>query len=256
MSLLFSLHCTRCLPYPNFVLQLTSFTVYNKIETFPNCILGHNTKPAEVITIAHMEIPLFPVGELVLLPGMALPLYVFEPRYRELLGRIRQTKEPFGIPCVLPAQTPAGMGGAMREPEARIARVATLAHLVEVQDNPDGTANILVVGGERFRILDINNDKYTYSCAEAKLDPLEPSNPKWTKAVARDVLEKFLDRMQAKYGDVSSEVPDDMLLKASFVAANLRLSGTDGQRILEAKSLFERFEILSEFVGVSKRVLN
>jgi uncharacterized protein len=203
-----------------------------------------------------MEIPLFPVGELVLLPGMALPLYVFEPRYRELLGRIRQTKEPFGIPCVLPAQTPAGMGGASREPEARIARVATLAHLVEIEENPDGTSNILVVGGERVRILDINNDKYAYSCAKAQLEPLEPSNPQWTKAIARDVLEKFLDRMQAKYGDVSNEVPDDMLLKASFVAANLRLSGMDGQRVLEAKSLFERFEILSEFVGVSKRILN
>ena len=91
-----------------------------------------------------MEIPLFPLGELVLLPGMALPLYVFEPRYRELLGRIRHSREPFGIPCVLPADN---------EPEARIARVATLAHLVEVEYNPDGSANILVVGGERFKIL-------------------------------------------------------------------------------------------------------
>jgi hypothetical protein len=74
--------------------------------------------------------------------------------------------------------------------------------------------------------------------------------------MARDVLEKFLTRMQTKFGDVSSEVPEDMLLKASFVAANLRLSGMDGQRVLEAKNLFERFEILSEFVGVQKRMLN
>ena len=36
-----------------------------------------------------MELPLFPIGELVLLPGMGLPLYVFEPRYRELLTRVR-----------------------------------------------------------------------------------------------------------------------------------------------------------------------
>jgi uncharacterized protein len=203
-----------------------------------------------------MEIPLFPVGEIVLLPGMALPLHVFEPRYRELLGRVRHTREPFGIPCVLPVNTPAGMGGATRQPEARIARVATLAHLIEVDYNPDGSANILVVGGERFKILDIDNNKYPYSCAKAQLDPLEPSNPQWTKAIARDVIEKFLIRMQSKFGDVSSEVPEDMLLKASFVAANLRLSGVDGQRILEAKSLFERFEILSEFVGVQKRMLN
>ncbi len=191
-----------------------------------------------------------------LLPGMALPLHVFESRYRELLGRVRQTREPFGIPCVLPANTPAGFGGASREPEARIARVATLAHLVDVSYNPDGTADIVVVGGERVKILDINNEKYPYSCAQAQLDPLEPSNPQWTKAIARDVLEKFLTRMQTKFGDVSNEVPEDMLLKASFVAANLRLSGMDAQRVLEAKNLFERFEILSEFVGVPKKLLN
>ncbi len=203
-----------------------------------------------------MEIPLFPVGEIVLLPGMALPLYVFEPRYRELLERIRQTREPFGIPCVLPALARVGTGGASREPETRIARVATLAHLVEVEYLPDGSANIVVVGGERFKILDIDYDKYPYSCAEVQLDPLEPSNPDWIKAIARDVIEKFITRMQPKYGDVSSEIPEDMLLKASFIAANLRLSGKDGQRVLEAKNLLERFEILSEFVGVQNRVLN
>jgi uncharacterized protein len=203
-----------------------------------------------------MEIPLFPVGEIVLLPGMALPLYVFEPRYRELLGRIRQTREPFGIPCVFPMSPLSSIGGATREPEAQIARVATLAHLVEVEYHPDGSANIVVVGGERFRILDINNDKYPYSCAEVQLDPLEPSNPEWIKAIARDVIDKFIARMQPKFGDVSNEIPEDMLLKASFIAANLRLSGKDGQRVLEAKNLFERFEILSEFVGVQNRVLN
>lgn len=199
-----------------------------------------------------MEIPLFPVGEIVLLPGMALPLHVFEPRYRELLGRIRHTKEPFGIPCVLPADT----SGTTRQSEARIAKVATLAHLVEVDYNPDGSANILVVGGERFKILEIDNETYPYSCATAELEPLEPSNPQWTKVIAKDVIEKFLTLMQTRFGDISSELPDDMLLKASFVAANLRLSGMDGQRVLEARSLLERFEVLSEFVGVQKRMLN
>jgi uncharacterized protein len=203
-----------------------------------------------------MEIPLFPVGELVLLPGMALPLHVFESRYRELLGRVRQTNEPFGIPCVLPEHNPIGMGGATRDFDTRLARVGTLAHLVEVNYNPDGTANILVIGGERYRILDIDHEKYPYACAEAQLEPLENSNPQWIQALARDVVDRFLVKIQPKFGDVSNEIPDDLLLKASFVAANLRLSGNDAQRVLEAKNLLERFEILSEFVGVQKRELN
>ena len=196
-----------------------------------------------------MELPLFPVGEIVLLPGMGLPLYVFEPRYRELLGRVRASGEAFGIPCVL-AQDPG-------DPSSKhLAQVGTLAHLTHVSYSPDGTAEIMVVGGERYRIANIDHEKHPYAVADVELEPLEPCDPLWVRAVAQDVIERFLHKMHGQLGDVSKEVPDEPLLKASFVAANLRLSGLQGQRVLEAKSLLERFEILSELLGADKRVLN
>jgi uncharacterized protein len=197
-----------------------------------------------------MELPLFPVGEIVLLPGMGLPLYVFEPRYRELLGRVRASGEPFGIPCVLP-DDPINTA-----PGKQLAQVGTLAHLTHVSYNPDGTAEIMVVGGERYRITDVDHDKHPYAVATVKLEPLEPSDPQWVRAMAQDVIERFLHKVQGQLGDVSKEVPDEPLLKASFVAANLRLGGPQGQRVLEAKTLLERFEILAELLGTGTRVLN
>jgi uncharacterized protein len=196
-----------------------------------------------------MELPLFPVGEIVLLPGMGLPLYVFEPRYRELLGRVRTSGEPFGIPCVLP-EDPSDLSGK------HLAQVGTLAHLTHVSYNPDGTAEIMVVGGERYRITDIDHEKHPYAVANIELEPLEPCDPSWVRAMAQDVVERFLHKIHGQLGDVSKEVPDEPLLKASFVAANLRLGGVQGQRVLEAKTLLERFEILSELLGADKRVLN
>jgi uncharacterized protein len=197
-----------------------------------------------------MELPLFPVGEIVLLPGMGLPLYVFEPRYRELLGRVRASGEAFGIPCVLP-DDPQDVS-----PGRQLARVGTLAHLTHVSYNPDGTAEIMVVGGDRYRIMEIDHDKQPYAVANVELEPLEPSDPQWVRAMAQEVVERFLHKIQGQLGDVSKEVPDEPLLKASFVAANLRLGGAQGQRVLEAKSLLERFEILAELLGTDKRVLN
>jgi uncharacterized protein len=192
-----------------------------------------------------MELPLFPVGEIVLLPGMGLPLYVFEPRYRELLGRVRASGEPFGIPCVLPDQQRSITG----EPGRQLAQIGTLAHLTHVSYNPDGTAEILVVGGDRYRIQSIDHEKHPYSVAQVELEPLKPSDPQWVQAMAQEVVEQFLERVQDQLGDVSNEVPDEPLLKASFVAANLRLPGIQGQRVLEAKTLLERFEVLSELLG-------
>ena len=47
--------------------------------------------------------PLFPLPDLVLFPGLVLPLYVFEQRYRDLLADVRRSGEPFGIVRILEA---------------------------------------------------------------------------------------------------------------------------------------------------------
>lgn len=201
-----------------------------------------------------MDLPLFPIGEVVLLPGMGLPIYVFEPRYRELLGRIRQTGEAIGIPCVLPETVAKG-----HDLDARLARVGTLAHLTQVNYNPDGTAEILVVGGERYSILEFDHETQPYSVAKVEMMPLEPSDPKWVKAVAQGVVERFVEKVKPRLGDVRLDIPEDSLLQASFVAANLGLAENERykiQRVLEANSLLERFEVISELLGVSQKQLN
>ena len=42
------------------------------------------------------EIGLFPLG-LVLLPAEQVPLHIFEPRYRELIGESLEEETPFGV---------------------------------------------------------------------------------------------------------------------------------------------------------------
>lgn len=204
-----------------------------------------------------MELALFPIGEVVLLPGMGLPIYVFEPRYRELLGRVRASGEAFGIPCVLPSNPGSDQTDAPTpEIHKRIAQVGSLAHLTQVSYNPDGTAEIMVVGGERYRILSVDEQKYPYAIADVRLEPLEPSHPTWVRGLAQEVIERFLVKFKDRFGDVRADVPEAPLLKASFVAANLRLRGPEGQRVLEARTLLERFEIISELLGVEERTLN
>ena len=201
-----------------------------------------------------MDLPLFPIGEVVLLPGMGLPIYVFEPRYRELLGRIRQTGEAIGIPCVLPENVSKG-----NDLDARLAHIGTLGHLTQVNYNPDGSAEILVVGGERYSILEFDHESQPYSIAKVEMMPLEPSDLKWVKAVAQGVVERFVEKVKPRLGDVRLEIPEDLLLQASFVAANLGLLENERykiQRVLEANSLLERFEVISELLGVSQKQLN
>ena len=43
-----------------------------------------------------MEMPLFPLN-VVLFPGMALPLHIFEARYREMINRCLDENLAFGV---------------------------------------------------------------------------------------------------------------------------------------------------------------
>ena len=46
--------------------------------------------------IGGMKIPLFPL-DLVLFPGVPLPLHIFEPRYREMIAECIADNAPFGV---------------------------------------------------------------------------------------------------------------------------------------------------------------
>jgi Lon protease-like protein len=80
----------------------------------------------------------------VLLPGTAIPLHIFEPRYRRMVARCRQESIPFGLIY----HDPDLHGPFLSE----AGRVGTEAHIEVCDSLPDGRSLILVRGGERFHI--------------------------------------------------------------------------------------------------------
>ena len=53
--------------------------------------------------------PLFPLN-VVLFPGMVLPLHIFEPRYHEMIDRCIEEKIPFGVVLIQEGQEVGGPG--------------------------------------------------------------------------------------------------------------------------------------------------
>src|SRR6516165_8744487 len=83
------------------------------------------------------EIGLFPL-ELVLLPSERVPLHIFEPRYKELIGECLRSGEEFGL--------------VLQDEQGR-REIGTKAVVVEVlQVFDDGRMNVVVEGHERFRL--------------------------------------------------------------------------------------------------------
>ena len=99
-------------------------------------------------------IPLFPLGG-ALFPGVVLPLQIFEPRYRRLMGDLMSLPEHddrrfFGVVAIR-----QGWEVERVAPAAALYDIGCAARLRRVQPQPDGGFRIVTVGGERFRLLDV-----------------------------------------------------------------------------------------------------
>ena len=197
--------------------------------------------------------PLFPLPDLVLFPGLVLPLYVFEQRYRDLLADTRRSGEPFGIVRILEAAD-AAPGKPFHE---RVARVGTLAHLRNVTDHDDGTASIVVVGGERFRIQSFDTSR-SYLSAVVQEDPLPggPGQEDMTGALSRRLLDGLLRTRPQDAEAIREHAPHDPLLLASFAATLLPLNGDQREQALDTIDLMDRLETLISFLPRDERALN
>jgi Lon protease-like protein len=103
-------------------------------------------------------LPLFPL-DVVLLPGTPLPLHIFEPRYREMIGECRANNAPFGVVRVL---------------EEGVAEIGCTAEIVSVtKEYPDGRLDLIAEGRRRFEVLELNR-KRSFLQAEILLIVDEP----------------------------------------------------------------------------------
>lgn len=92
--------------------------------------------------LAVRELPLFPLPDVVLFPQEVLPLHIFEPRYRMLLRTVMAEDQRFGV--------------VRWDPQARrMADVGCCAEVIHCQTQEDDRSNIVTMGQQRFRVLDI-----------------------------------------------------------------------------------------------------
>src|ERR1700746_1434059 len=86
-------------------------------------------------------LPLFPL-EIVLFPGAPLPLHIFEPRYKEMIGECLAQDRPFGM---------------VRAKESALSAIGCSASIVTIiKKYDDGRLDIAAEGEQRFEIRTLN----------------------------------------------------------------------------------------------------
>ena len=172
-------------------------------------------------------LPIFPL-ELVLLPGVPLPLHIFEPRYKEMIAECLEHKKPFGI---------------VRASSDGVADIGCTAEIMSVTKKyDDGRMDILTRGVERFEVIQVNEDR-AFLQAEISVvqdeDEDEPGKP-LTEIVTQAVR---LHAEIAKLAGAELSGPDEHGGNLSFfLAGSLPLDLDFKQSLLSTLSEAKRLE--------------
>ncbi len=163
------------------------------------------------------EIGLFPLA-LVLLPTERVPLHIFEPRYKELIGECLTEGSEFGL--------------LLEDDEGR-RDIGTRASVVEVlQVFEDGRLNVLVEGRERFRLLELTGGR---SFLTGEVERLDDDGGEPEPALVRRALELFRELVEVAGADVDE--PDPATDQLSFeLAARIDFGLEPKQELLELRS--------------------
>jgi Lon protease-like protein len=148
-----------------------------------------------------MELPLFPLHT-VLCPGIALPLHIFEARYRDLVGDCIDTASPFGVVLIRDGQEVGGRS-------ISFSSIGTLAEIRRAGRYPDGRYDLLVVGSGRFAVEAVTVGARPYLVAQATLLDDEVGDTLAAQRLANLAARRFVDYLellQARDGETTAEI--------------------------------------------------
>ncbi|MDQ3759513.1 MAG: LON peptidase substrate-binding domain-containing protein [Actinomycetota bacterium] len=174
------------------------------------------------------ELPLFELP-VVLLPGELMPLHIFEERYKRMIGHCLETEEPFGV--------------VLRDDDGSARRIGCTARVTQVLERfEDGRMDIVVTGGEPFRVLE-RFDGADYPAGEVEAVPPSGEDEVGDPSAADDTREAFADLVRRVSG---SEPEMDGLDEsdAYAIAGRVELPVLTKQRLLELRSEAERMKLL------------
>jgi Lon protease-like protein len=188
-------------------------------------------------------IPIFPLPNVVLFPNVFLPLHIFEPRYREMVGDALAGDRLIGM-VLLRAGWETDYEG---RPE--IYPIGTAGLITFSEQHADGRYNIVLRGLEKFRVVAEDRSR-SYRVAEIESLMEEPTDAERSIIRAeRRRLETLLVPQPSGRG-VDPKVPPSMADEdlVNSLAQYLDLEPIEKQALLERDGLVARCRSLIDLL--------
>ena len=194
--------------------------------------------PAVRITGRAVRLSIFPLGGAILFPGLALPLHIFEQRYRAMvsdaLARDRR------IAMIQPQKSGEG---------APLYDIGCVGRIGEIEALEDGRYNLVLEGETRFRM--VRELDVTTPFRQAEGEPIDDNDEEVLAAIERAGFEQEARAFADAQGysvdwDSVTRLDDQTLING--VSQIAPFDHAAKQALLEASSLSERCELLIQLM--------
>ena len=189
------------------------------------------------------RLALFPLN-LVLFPGMELPLHIFEERYKDMIGECLEQDVPFGVVLIKEGLEV----GAPAAPE----RIGTSTRILRSEILDQGRMNIVTKGERRFEIEEIIQRVPHVVGRVRFLVELEGEGCAELIPQINDEYVNLVKNLTALTGGYTSrvEIPEDPIELSYAIAGNLNLEPHLRQSLLvtetAATRLFDLVPLLKQ----------
>ena len=191
------------------------------------------------------RVSIFPLPGALLLPGMDLPLHIFEPRYQAMIHDAMARDRRIGM--IQPREE--GVKPALFD-------VGCLGHITHIEALEGGRYNILLKGIARFRVVRELAVPTAFRQIEADVEPV-PQEDEILSAVERAALEQESRRFAETLGYVVDWTAvsrlDDMAL-VNGIAQIVPFDSAAKQTLLEADTLGERADRIIQLMQIVGRI--
>jgi ATP-dependent Lon protease len=199
------------------------------------------------------EYPVLPLRDIVVFPGMVVPLFVGREKSINALNAVMDKYKKI----ILVAQKNHDVDDPK---ENELYGIGCIGEILQLLKLPDGTVKILVEGKERIKVSHFNVEEKKFLLAEAAV-LIEVPGKEDLSLLAKAALSKFdkLIKVSKKVSDESLEAIKDTKEPskiADAIANQLQISLIEKQKLLETLPVQNRLESIIAFIDSEIEVLS
>ncbi|MFN2423434.1 MAG: endopeptidase La, partial [Cryomorphaceae bacterium] len=200
------------------------------------------------------DLPILPIRNTVLFPGVVLPITVGRDKSIKLVQDAYKGDRTVGV-VSQKEQT-------VENPEFEdLNRIGTVARIMRLLKMPDGSTTVIIQGKKRFEMLDLISEEPYIRAKVKEFAEIKPTNaPKKFEALVGSLKDMALQiikqspNIPSEAGFAIKNIESHSFL-VNFISSNMNAEVSDKQKLLETADLRKRAEMVLQFLTKELQLL-